>query len=121
MNNDKKPKKISVTAKNALNKQTEGLSSDTQQRLRLAREKALEQAHRSSWLSFKWLSGAGAGIALAGVIAFMIVPNLQTNNPSISPLDDLEMLSAEFDMELVDDLEFYQWLDESLAEHTNES
>ncbi len=117
-----KDKKLTSAAKAALNEQTENLSSDTQQRLRLAREQALQRADKGLWAhspSWKWLSGAGAGIALASVIAFMIVPNLQSN--SLSPLDDLELLTAEVDLDLVDDLEFYQWLDESLTEGSDES
>jgi len=117
-------KKITDISKSALDEQAECLKSETQHRLRLAREKALEQSSKSSWndiLTWKWLSGAGAGVALASVIAFMIVPNLQTDTNSLSPLDDLELLTAEVDMDLVDDLEFYQWLDESLTEGSDES
>jgi len=114
--------KITELGKTALEKQTENLNSDTQHRLRLAREKALKHsgtASWSDWLSWKWLSGGAAGVALASVIAFMIEPNLQSN--SLSPLDDLDLLTAEVDMDLVDDLEFYQWLDESLTEGSDES
>jgi len=111
-------------AKTALDDQAESLSRDTQHRLRAAREKALAQEDKAFWnnfLSWKWLSGAGAGVALASVIAFMIVPNLSSNTDSLSPFDDLELLTAEVDMDLVDALEFYQWLDESLNEGNDES
>jgi len=110
--------------KTALDNQAESLNSETQHRLRMAREKALAQEGKSSWsdsLSWKWLSGTGAGVALASVIAFMIVPNLSSNTDSLSPFDDLELLTAEVDMDLVDALEFYQWLDESLNEGNDES
>lgn len=117
-------KKLTDIAKTALDQKTEALSSDTQHRLRLAREQALKQAVKESWthwLSWRWLSGVGAGVALASVIAFMIVPNVQTTPNSLSPLDDLDLLTAEVDMDLVDDLEFYQWLDESLSDGSDES
>jgi len=117
-------KKLTDIAKTALDQKTEGLSSDTQHRLRLAREQALAQTGKSFWsdcLSWKWLSGAGAGVALASVIVFMVVPNLQSNPNSLSPLDDLDLLTAEVDMDLMDDLEFYQWLDENLSEGNDES
>jgi len=110
MNDKRKSEKITVTARNALNEQAEGLSSDNQHRLRLAREKALAQATKSSWLSWKWFSGAGAGVALASVIAFMIVPNLQTSHDAISPFDDLELLTADVDLDLVYQLDVYQCL-----------
>ena len=115
-------KHITDFAKKALDEQVERLNSDTLQRLRMAREQALEKQNKNSlgdFFTWKWLSGAGAGLAIAGLFAFMIVPKLTTE--TISPLEDLELLTAEVEMELVDDLEFYQWLDESLAENTNES
>lgn len=106
-------------SKSAFDQQVESLDSQTLHRLRAAREKALQS--QSSWLSslnFKWLTGAGAGLALASVLTFMIMPNLITSN-TLSPLDDLEMLSAEADLDLVTHMDFYQWLDDSaLSDNT---
>jgi len=113
---------LNKIAKQALDQEVGALSSDTLHKLRLARETALSQQQKKPWqhlFSLKWLTGAGAGLAIAGVLTFMLIPQL--SNQSLSPLDDLEFLTAEVDMELVDDLEFYQWLDDSLAEASNES
>ncbi len=113
-------KHIHDIAKTALEQQANALDSETLQRLRHAREAALmqnTQNQKSGWLnalSWKWLTGAGAGLAIASILTFMIVPQLSTN--TLSPLDDLELLTAEVDMDLVNQLEFYQWLDESLDE-----
>ena len=104
-------------ANKAFKQQVESLDSQTLHRLREAREKALKQKS-TPWLSLKWLSGAGAGIALASLLTFLVVPSLIQSN-SLSPLDDLEMLSAEADLDLVTQMDFYQWLDESaLSEST---
>jgi len=113
---------INKATKLALDQQAEALNSDTLHQLRQARETALQQSNKRAWqkmLSIEWISAAGAGIAIAGVLTFILVPHLNTN--SLSPLDDLELLTAEVDMDLVDELEFYQWLDESLAGDINES
>ena len=114
-------KHIRDTAKAALEQQANALDSKTLQRLRLAREAALSlnkiQNKKGSWsnaLSWKWLTAAGAGLAIASILTFMIVPQLSENK--LSPLDDLELLIAEVDLDLVDHLEFYQWLDETLDE-----
>lgn len=98
--------------KTAFKQQTESLDSETLHRLRVAREIALSKQSRSNWLptlNLKWLTGAGAGLALASVLTFMVMPNLMSS----SAVDEFEMLTAEGDMDLVAQLEFYQWLDES--------
>lgn len=104
-------------AKKAFKQQVESLDSQTLHHLREAREVALKQK-ASSWLSIKWLSGAGAGIALASLLTFLVIPNMNPSN-SLSPLEDFEMLSAEADLDLVIQMDFYQWLDVSaLSENT---
>ena len=113
-------KQISNAAKSALNKSTDSLNSETLHRLRQARESALlykQKEHKTggvSFLSWKWITGAGAGLAFASILTFMILPQLSQS--SISPLDDLDLLTAEVDLDVVDHLDFYQWLDESLDE-----
>ncbi len=103
---------IERNAKTAFKQQTESIDSETLHRLRVVRETALSKQSRPSWLpslNLKWLTGAGAGLALASILTFMVMPNL-ISSPS---LDEFEMLTAEGDMDLVEQLEFYQWLDES--------
>jgi hypothetical protein len=108
-------KQFTQKAKAVLDQQANSLNSDTLQRLRHARETALSQKSSISWLSAKWLTGAGAGLALASILTFLLVPQL-TSNSSLSPLEDIDLLSAEADMDLYTQLDFYQWLDESLDE-----
>lgn len=109
--------KFELKANKAFKQQVESLDSQTLHRLRKARESALSQKTHS-WFSLKWLGGAGIGLALASVLTLVVVPNMMQSN-SLSPLDDLEMLSAEADMDLVTQMDFYQWLDDSsLSEST---
>lgn len=113
MKNTKDP--IINTTKRVLDEQSNMLNNDTLQRLRDARNNALAQ-EKQSWiknkLSLTWITGAGAGLVIASVVSFMIVPQLSTNK--LSPLEDLELLTADTDMDLYTQLDFYQWLDESL-------
>lgn len=103
-------------AKQALDKQAETLNSDLSARLRHARETALESAsNKPLFLSVKWLTGAGAGLAIASVLTFVLVPKLMPAN-DLSPFDDLELLTAETELDVVTHLEFYEWLSESLEE-----
>ena len=105
---------FSQNVKQALDQQVDALNSDTLHRLRDARNMALNQKNQYAWMSKKWLTGAGAGLAIASLLAFIVVPQLTASK--LSPLDDLEILSAEADVDLYTQLDFYQWLDESLNE-----
>lgn len=91
-----------------------GLDSQTLRCLRDARNKALAQLQEKKSVRLKWLTGAGAGLAIAGVLTFMVAPNLFQLN-KLSPLDDLEILASEADMDIVTQLDFYVWLDESFT------
>jgi len=101
-------------ARQAYHQQIASLDSKTLQQLRKARELALAEQSKSWWQHrrIKWLTGTGAGLALATVMTFFVVPNLITQEP-ITPLEDIELLSAETDLDLITDFEFYEWLDES--------
>lgn len=107
-------KQFVKNAKTALNQQLDSLDRQTLSQIRQATEAALRAQDKPTWLSIKWVTGAGAGLALAAVITLMIVPQLTSGK--LSPLDDLDLLSAEADMDLYTQLDFYQWLDESLDE-----
>ncbi len=106
---------IEENANTAFKQLTESLDSETLHLLRVARETALSKQSRAAWLpvspslNLKWLTGAGAGLALASLLTFMIIPNLMSS----PALDEFEMLTAEGDMDLVAQLEFYQWIDDS--------
>ena len=112
-------KQINNAVKSALNESASNLNSETLHRLRQARETALLKSNKSggvSFLSWKWITGTGAGLSITGLCAFMLVTHLNSSSGAISPLDDLDLLTAEVELDLVDHLDFYQWLDESLDE-----
>lgn len=105
-------------AKKAFDQHVDSLDSKTLNRLHAARQRALSQQRKQAWLfskwhSVKWLTGAGAGLVLASILTFMIAPDLLQSN-TLSPLDDLELLSAEAEIDLYTQLEFYEWLGDSL-------
>jgi len=101
----------------AFEQQVESLDAQTVHRLRDIREIALNQKKLSSdksspWFTLTWITGASAGIALAGILTFMLVPRVMQSD-LLSPLEDFEILSTDTDMDLVTQLDFYQWLDDS--------
>lgn len=96
----------------ALNEQADTLPNQTRLHLRSAREIALTKQAKRRGFPVKWLGGAAAGVALASLMSFVITPKLMPSD-SISPLDDLEILTADADLELLTQMDFYQWIDES--------
>jgi len=109
--------RFEAKANKAFKQQVESLDAQTLHRLRDIREAALNQkkliSNKSSpWFTLTWIGGASASIALAGILTFMLVPRL-IQSDSLSPLEDFEMLSTDTDMDLVTQLDFYQWLDDS--------
>jgi len=111
-------KQLEAEARTVFNQELELLDSQTLHRLRNARETALSQQQSKFGISnklAKWLTGIGAGLAVASILTLMIAPNLWQSN-QLSPFDDMEILTSEADMDVVNQLEFYEWLDESLQE-----
>ncbi len=112
MNKETIDNELGHKTKIAFKLQIQSLDSDTLDRLRIARETALSNKAQSS-LGLKWLTGAGAGLALAGVLTFIIAPSLMPSSNDFLPLDELELMTLDGDMDLVTQLDFFQWIDES--------
>ncbi len=100
--------------KAALNHQAESLDTQTLQKLRDAREKALNhRKHKETKTSaHSWFWGAGAGLVMAGILAFFLVSGI-FQQQSLSPLDDLDVLTADAELDVILQSDFYQWLDET--------
>ena len=75
-------------------------------RLRAVRKAALEQPARSS---FAWLPLTGLAGAAAALLAAVIWYQQPADMPVIS--DDWDVLAASEELELIEELEFYDWLE----------
>jgi len=93
------------------------LDAPTLARLRAARRAALARAgERRRWYAWPappraWLLPAG-GFASLAVVA-LTVALFTASQPGAAPhtaLEDVELLSSKADLELLDDLDFYAWL-----------
>ena len=91
------------------------LDAATKSRLTQARVRALDElpgSLRKRW-SPRWLVPAGAAAAVALAAWLVLVPRPQPEEPmQIAALGDLELLLAEEDLELIEELDFYAWLEE---------
>jgi len=98
-------------AKQLFDESVEGLDGETRSRLNRGRQAALNEltAGRSVWV--QW--APAAGVAAAAVVAIV----LWTGNPPVDELTpeasatDFEILLAEDSFEMLEDLEFYSWID----------
>jgi hypothetical protein len=106
-----------------LDNSTEQLDYPTQLKLKQARHRAINQNIRSNKL-FRWLKWGLPTMATATVAAILTVNALMAPNENQVPepnlFQDLEILAMEEDMELIKQLEFYEWL-ENNAESELES
>lgn len=86
----------------------DGIDAATRSRLTQARHQALEALPKRRATTLRWLP-AGA-VAAAVVMAWLLVGSGPSN---ISQSDaDIEILLAEAELELLEELEFYAWIDE---------
>ncbi len=100
--------------KNHLDNSLDDLSPDITRRLQQARYAALEKAKpRSLWSFFPQAATAVFAVA---VIAISLTFNFNQNNSTdtVAEMDnEIEMLTSNDNLELMEDLEFIQWLLES--------
>jgi len=92
----------------ALDDSIEHLDAYTLSRLNQARHRALAQAEKPRLFNPQWLKAATFAVLLATVIngwLFFSTPNIQHMNT-----DDFELIVANEDFELLQDLDFVAWM-----------
>ena len=102
--------KFRQQVRDSLQQAEASLSPRVTQALQKARNKAVKAAehkvvHRQAWA---WAGGFAS-------IVFAVLIGIQLGNQGLqeSMLEDMAMLAAEEELELYQDLEFYDWLSES--------
>lgn len=128
-NHSKEDEQFVQTAQELLRDSTEHLDGATLSRLNQARQQALaELSHNNSRSRSSWWIPAGAVVATAVLAAIlwtgqMTLPTggaIENQNfvAGEMPLDiaiDVELLLAEESLEMIEDLEFFAWLDAGLS------
>ena len=90
----------------------ERLDARTRSKLTQARNRALDEVKKGA-ARRRWIWAPAGGFALAAVVAVGVVlwPG-QTPPPGAAALEDLEIVADSDNIELLQDVEFYAWLDE---------
>lgn len=101
----------------ALDESADSLDASTRSRLNQARQKALQSHGRQRPFAFGLPAGIMAGVGVAALSVWLLTsqpdedPALQmAHNNEWGEMEDIEMLTSETELELLEELEFVSWL-----------
>ncbi len=92
-----------------LDSAAQSIDAATRSRLNLARQQALRQGRPRAHSGWAW----GGGLATAGATVLAFTLWYQNPEAGLAPdpmIEDIDILAAEEDLELIEELEFYHWL-----------
>lgn len=96
-------------AKKAFDASVDKLDAATLSRLNRGRQAALAEAARANHVWMNWMPATG--VAAAVLIAIFALRGPGDIDVMSAPANDLEILLGEESIEMLEDLEFYSWLD----------
>lgn len=106
--------KFENKAKRMLDESLDDLSPDITRRLQQARYEALEKAKpSSSWSFYPRAISAVFAVAVISVTLMFSFDENKLNHTELAMEEDIEVLTANESLDLMEDLEFMLWLAES--------
>ena len=100
---------LSASAKLVLDDAVRNLDRDTTLRLQRARMRALEgPAHRRPWIA--WAGGVALASAAVLTVVLWDTPTMIEPHSPLHLLEDLDLVTSPENVEISEDLEFYDWL-----------
>ncbi|MGB5489540.1 MAG: hypothetical protein WBM76_01810 [Woeseiaceae bacterium] len=104
--------------KDAFDESVDALDAATLSKLNQGRHAALAQLHgpRQRWS--RWMPATGAVAAILVAVVIMQSPTAVDDAAGVTTVTDMEILLGEDSLEMLEELEFYSWIDiaESEAE-----
>jgi len=111
-----KDRQLVKAVRAAVNRREEGMDGETLSQLGRARTLALGQLESSALSAYHWL---GLGTACAALMVLLLWPGA-VDTPREEPVIASDwLLYEEMDVEMIEDMEFYQWLAEELDGHSS--
>lgn len=105
---------LNTNIRQALDESVESLDANTLSKIRQIRAQAIDRVvDKADAPHVNWLGVMSGGLATACVMVFVVMVLLNTSvSMQTVPVDDLELISSSDNLELFEDLEFYEWLDD---------
>ena len=102
--------RITQEAKTLFDESVDGLDAATLSTLNQSRQRALAEAHARPTQWLRWVPAAGMAAASL-LVVMMILPDPASIQPVPAEVADMEILLGEDSIEMLEDLEFYEWID----------
>jgi hypothetical protein len=115
MNEERRDDEFARRAKAMFDKSVDSLDAETLSRLNRGRQAALVELDRTR-LAGHWARWVPAtGLVAAAVVAVVIWQGntVDANLPANGSVTDFELLLGEDSLEMIEDLEFYSWIEPS--------
>ncbi len=100
---------FSKKAKEAFDTSVDGLDAATLSRLNRSRHAALAELRRPARQWSRWMPATGVAAAVLVAVVVLQTPNGVDEVPTA--VTDMEILLGEDSIEMLEDLEFYSWID----------
>ena len=94
----------------------DALDGATLSKLNRSRHEALAQLQNPRHQWSRWMPATGAAAAILIAVAVLQTPSAIDDVAGISTVTDMEILLGEDSIEMLEDLEFYSWIDMAEAE-----
>lgn len=103
---------LSETAARRFDESVQRMDAATQSRLNRSRQRALAELrdHGGTWRRQWWIPAAGVATAVVVAITMLSQKSLLQEIPASAP-SDFEVIMAGENLEMLEELEFYRWLD----------
>ena len=114
--NETEQNKLEQRTREVFAREVAGLDAATRSKLNRARQRALSELERPSFALLRrpLPQAAAAAVALAAIGTFVVMRGGSLPGeavPDIAAAADIEILLAEDDMEFLEEIEFYAWLE----------
>jgi hypothetical protein len=103
-------------AKATFDESVEGLDAATLSKLNRSRHAALAELQRPRRQWSRWMPATGIAAAALIAIVMLQTPSLVDDVNAPMAVTDMEILLGEDSIEMLEDLEFYSWIDIAEAE-----
>jgi len=97
--------------KEAFDESVDKLDGATLSKLNQGRHAALAQLHRPRRQWSRWMPATGAVAAILVAVVMLQTPSAIDDVAAVSTATDMEILLGEDSIEMLEELEFYSWID----------